>query len=173
MLVVVLPLTDLLEAFRARAYMDTGDYVPDRVTNEMVRDRLSQNDAQNGWLLDRYPRTPAQVDELDGLCRGSGQALDLALVLHVAEEELVRRLVERASSEGRSDDTEAVIRHRQQVFREQTEALTSIYEDRGILRVVDGRGAVSDVTDRCLVAVAPWQGRKDQSKDPTSVATAR
>lgn len=136
----------------AKRYIDAGDYVPDRVTNNMVRDRLAQNDARHGWLLDGYPRTAAQVHELDRFCRDCGQTLDLAIVLGVPGRELVRRLLERASSEGRADDTEAVITHRQQVFRDQTEPLMEIYHARGILKIVDGRGEVADVTTRCLLA---------------------
>lgn len=145
----------------AKRYIDAGDYVPDRVTNDMVRDRLAQSDARYGWLLDGYPRTPAQADELDRLCRDCGQTLDLVIVLGVPDQELVRRLLERAASEGRSDDTEAVITHRQQVFREQTEQLMATYHARGILKIVDGRGDVADVNARCLIAAGrpPGLGR--------------
>ena len=147
----------------AKRYIDVGDYVPDRVTNDMVRDRLAQNDARHGWLLDGYPRTPSQVNELDRFCQDCGHTLDLAIVLGVPERELVRRLLERASSEGRVDDTEAVISHRQQVFREQTEPLMEIYHARGILKIVDGRGDVADVTARCLLAAG-----RDRDAVPTT-----
>lgn len=138
---------------KAKEYMDAGDYVPDAVTNDMVRDRLGQGDARHGWLLDGYPRTPAQVQELDAFMTNCGVTIDLVLVLGVPEPELVRRLLQRAAAEGRTDDTEDVIRHRQQVYREQTEPLMSIYQSRGLLQVVDGRGEVDEVAHQCLGAV--------------------
>src|SRR5918997_542964 len=94
----------------AKRFMDAGDYVPDEVTNKMVRNRIDEPDAKPGFLLDGYPRTPAQVAELDGMISFPGHKLDAAVVLTVDSEELVARLMQRALTEGRADDTEDVIR---------------------------------------------------------------
>jgi adenylate kinase len=137
----------------AQRYMDAGEYVPDQVTNEMVRDRLAQPDAEAGWLLDGYPRTLAQVRELDDIAASTGHPLDAVVVLDVDEEELVRRLTQRAVSSGRSDDTEVVIRHRQQVYRERTARLMGEYEARHCLNVIDGADEVDVVTSRILTSL--------------------
>jgi adenylate kinase len=137
----------------AQKYMDAGDYVPDSVTNAMVRDRLSAPDAAVGFLLDGYPRTVSQVDELAAMLAEHGAALDHVVELTVDREELVTRLVKRAAEQGRSDDTEDVIRRRQEVFAEQTAPLTALYESQGLLVRVDGMGAVADVTARVLSAL--------------------
>ncbi len=137
----------------AKRYMDAGDYVPDEVTNAMVRDRLAQDDAAGGFLLDGYPRTVAQVEELDGMLAESGTSLDGVVVLTVDDEELVQRLLHRAQTEGRADDTEDVIRHRQNVYNEQTAPLLAVYADRGLLVEVDGMGMVDDVSARIFEAL--------------------
>jgi adenylate kinase len=142
----------------AKRYMDAGDYVPDEVTNAMVRDRLSQADAVDGFLLDGYPRTVAQVAELDAMLSDAGGALDAVVVLTVDDEELVQRLLHRAETEGRTDDTEEVIRHRQDVYNEQTAPLIAVYADRGILVEVDGMGAVDEVTERVFAALEKVRG---------------
>ena len=142
----------------AKRYMDAGDYVPDEVTNGMVRDRIGQDDAVSGFLLDGYPRTVAQVEELDAMLAESGSALDAAVVLTVDDEELVQRLLHRARTEGRSDDTEEVIRHRQEVYNEQTAPLIEVYADRGLLVEVDGMGAVDEVSGRILAALDKVRG---------------
>jgi adenylate kinase len=137
----------------AKRYMDAGDYVPDAVTNGMVRDRLAQADASSGFLLDGYPRTVAQVEELDRMLAESDTSLEAVVVLTVDDEELVQRLLHRARTEGRTDDTEEVIRHRQEVYNEQTAPLIAVYGDRGILVEVDGMGSVDDVSGRILDAL--------------------
>jgi adenylate kinase len=137
----------------AKKYMDAGDFVPDSVTNNMVRDRLAQDDAANGFLLDGYPRTVAQVEYLDGVLAEKGQALDVVLQLTADDEELVARLLNRAKETGRSDDTEDVIRHRLELYHTQTEAVVSKYDERGALTRVDGIGAIDEVTDRVLAAI--------------------
>src|SRR6478736_6956556 len=118
----------------AKRFMDAGEYVPDSITNLMVRNRIDEEDAAKGFLLDGYPRTLAQVDELDGMIAFTGHRLDAVVVLTVDPDELVRRLTARAQSEGRSDDTEDVIRRRQEVYTEQTEPLIEDYRGRGLLR---------------------------------------
>lgn len=138
---------------KAQEYMDAGEYVPDEVTNLMVRDRIDEPDAEPGFLLDGYPRTLAQVEELDGMIRHTGHKVDAAVVLTVDDEELVTRLLARAQSDGRSDDTEDVIRRRQEVYAEQTAPLIDVYRERGVLLEVDGMGEVDDVTTRIFAAL--------------------
>jgi adenylate kinase len=138
----------------AKRYMDAGDYVPDTVTNAMVRDRLAEDDAAKGFLLDGYPRTVAQVEELDGMLAATGQSIDAVLVLTVDRDEVVQRLLKRAQIEGRTDDTEDVIRHRQEVYAEQTAPLLQVYAERGLVHEVDGLGDVDEVTERVLAALA-------------------
>ncbi|MFC7361890.1 adenylate kinase [Nocardioides astragali] len=137
----------------AKRYMDAGEYVPDEVTNLMVRNRIDEPDAEPGFLLDGYPRTLAQVTELDGMIRFTGHQLDAVVVLTVDPEELVQRLLQRAVTDGRADDTEDVIRRRQEVYAEQTEPLIEVYRERGILIEVDGMGEVDDVTKRIFEAL--------------------
>ena len=137
----------------ASRYMDAGDYVPDEVTNLMVRNRIDEADADPGFLLDGYPRTLAQVEELDGMIKHTGHALDAVVVLTVDADEIVQRLLQRAELEGRADDTEDVIRRRQEVYAEQTAPLIDVYRQRGILIEVDGLGEVDDVTQRIFAAL--------------------
>lgn len=137
----------------AKRYMDAGEYVPDEVTNSMVADRLAQEDAKGGFLLDGYPRTQAQVEELDGMLEASGHSLDHVVELTADVDEVVGRLLARASLQGRSDDTEDVIRHRLDVYAEQTQPLTDIYAQRGLLSQVDGLGEVDAITDRIRAAI--------------------
>ena len=137
----------------AKRFMDAGEYVPDEVTNLMVRNRIDEDDAAPGFLLDGYPRTLAQVTELDGMIEFTGHRLDAVVVLTVDSEELVQRLLQRAQTDGRADDTEDVIRRRQEVYVEQTEPLIGVYRERGILVEVDGMGEVDDVTARIFDAL--------------------
>ncbi|WP_200951896.1 adenylate kinase [Arthrobacter sp. Soil736] len=141
----------------ARKYMDAGDFVPDSVTNKMVRDRLSEDNVENGFLLDGYPRTTAQVDYLDEILANGEQKLDVVLQLTADDEELVTRLLGRAKDTGRSDDNEAVIRHRLDLYHEETEAVVAKYAERGILTQVDGIGAIDEVTDRVMDAIKVTQ----------------
>jgi adenylate kinase len=137
----------------AKTYMDAGDYVPDSVTNAMVRDRINQDDARTGFLLDGYPRTVAQVEELDAMLADQKAAIDTVVVLTVDQDEIVARLLRRAETEGRTDDTEEVIRYRQQVYAEQTAPLIAVYADRGVLTEVDGMGSVDEVSSRVFQAL--------------------
>lgn len=130
----------------AKSYMDKGEYVPDSVTNDMVRSRLAEADAQDGFLLDGYPRTLDQVEALDGMLAEFGTALDAVLLLVVESEEVISRLVERGKAQGRSDDTEETIRHRLDVYAEQTAPLIDVYEKRELVRRVDGMAPIDDVT---------------------------
>ena len=137
----------------AKKYIDNGDFVPDSVTNRMVRDRLAQDDVAEGFLLDGYPRTSPQVDELDDILATAKAELDVVVQLTADDEELVKRLLNRAQETGRSDDTEAVIRHRLDLYREQTEVVVARYAERGILAKVDGLGDMDDVTARLMEAI--------------------
>jgi adenylate kinase len=138
---------------KAEEYMDAGEYVPDEVTNLMVRARIDEPDAERGFLLDGYPRTLDQVEELDGMIAFTGHRLDAVVVLTVDPDEIVARLVQRAEVEGRADDTEEVVRRRQEVYAEQTEPLIEVYRSRGIVHEIDGMGSVEDVTKRIFDAL--------------------
>jgi adenylate kinase len=131
----------------AQRFMDAGEYVPDEVTNEMVRERISRDDADS-FILDGYPRTIAQVETLDGMLAELHRPLDAVLALVVDSEELIGRLLKRAETSGRADDTEEVIRHRQEVYTGETSPLLKIYGERGLLREVDGMGDVDEVARR-------------------------
>lgn len=130
----------------AKKYMDAGEYVPDSVTNGMVRSRLKEADAKNGFLLDGYPRTVAQVGELDGMLGKT--SLDRVLELTADTDEVVKRLLIRAQDQGRTDDTTEVIRRRLEIYDEQTAPLTALYKSRGLLIQVDGLGSIDDVAAR-------------------------
>lgn len=136
---------------RAQRYMDAGEYVPDDVTNDMVAARLQEEDAADGFLLDGYPRTLAQVAELD---RMLGEAkIDAVVEITADVEEVVARLLGRAQEQGRSDDTEPVIRRRLAVYSEQTQPLVDVYRERDLLIQVDGMGEIDEVTRRLLEAL--------------------
>ena len=137
----------------AKSFMDRGEYVPDAVTNDLVRDRLSHDDAADGFLLDGYPRTADQVAELDRILEASGTKLDAVIQLTADTDEVVRRLLHRAIEQGRADDTEEVIRHRLDVYAAETAPLISVYAARGLVVLVDGLGIIDDVTDRILEAL--------------------
>ena len=139
---------------QAKAYMDKGEYVPDSITNAMVADRIAQADCENGFLLDGYPRTTAQVGELDSMLKASGLALDVVVEITADAEAVVARLLKRAGEQGRADDTEPVIRRRLEVYAESTAPLADIYAERGLLVQVDGMGEIDVVTDRIMEALA-------------------
>jgi adenylate kinase len=161
----------------ARKFMDAGDLVPDEVTIAMVKDRLSYDDVSEGFLLDGFPRTVHQAEVLDGMRADRGKAVDVVLELVVDDEEVVRRLsgrrtcrqcghvwhvdfdppadegtCDRCSGElfQRDDDSEDTIRHRLDVYADQTSPLIGYYGDKGLLRGVDATGPVEDVTDRAI-----------------------
>ncbi|MGN6244663.1 MAG: adenylate kinase [Motilibacteraceae bacterium] len=169
----------------AKRYMDAGDLVPDEVTIAMVRDRLAEDDAARGFLLDGFPRTVGQAEALDGILADLGTALDVVLELDVDEDELVKRLsgrrtcracgtafhVESAPSaaEGvcdacggelyqRDDDKPETIRRRLEVYTEQTAPLVGFYGERGLLVRIEATGTVEDVTERAMAALASRSG---------------
>jgi adenylate kinase len=135
----------------AKSYMDRGAYVPDEVTNDLVKSRLSEPDASRGFLLDGYPRTTEQVRVLDEYLAAQGLQLDAVVQLTADADETVKRLLKRAADQGRSDDTEEVIRHR--LYADQTAPLIHLYADRGLVVSVDGLGAVDEVTQRIATAL--------------------
>ncbi len=137
----------------AQAYMDRGEYVPDTLTNALVRDRLNKEDAKRGFLLDGYPRTIDQVSELDYILLESGKKLDVVVQLTADGDELLRRLSGRALEQGRSDDTPEVIKRRLDVYEEQTAPLIDVYVSRGVVAKIDGLGEITEVTSRIIEAI--------------------
>jgi adenylate kinase len=139
---------------QVKAILDAGDYVPDSLTNELVKDRLREADCDGGFLLDGYPRTTDQVSYLDHLLAADGNSLDAVIELVADQDEIVRRLRKRALEQGRTDDTEEAIRHRQEVYRRETEPLVAEYRTRDLLVEVDGLGDIDDVTARIFSVLA-------------------
>jgi adenylate kinase len=137
----------------AKSYLDAGDNVPDDVTNALIKDRLSEADVAGGFLLDGYPRTAAQVEFLDGVLAESGTALDAVVELEADPDETVARLRKRALEQNRTDDTEEVVRHRLEVYREQTAPLIDLYGSRGALVKINGLGEIDEVTARISAAL--------------------
>jgi adenylate kinase len=133
----------------AQRWSDAGNLVPDSVTNAMVRDRLAQNDCATGFLLDGYPRTTAQADELAGMLKERYTALNAVVNLIVPDADLVERLLKR----GRSDDTRETIARRLEVYHESTKPLIGYYRDMKLLRDVEGVGSIVDITGRILSAL--------------------
>ena len=138
---------------KVKAILDAGDYVPDSLTNELISDRLSQADAAEGFLLDGYPRTIPQVEFLDARLAAQGQALTAVVQLVADRDAIVERLRKRALEQGRSDDTEDAIRHRQDVYLRETAPLIETYRERGLLVDVDGLGSVDEVAARIDAAL--------------------
>ncbi|WP_456922944.1 adenylate kinase [Geodermatophilus sp. SYSU D00705] len=161
---------------QAKVFMDAGDLVPDEVTVAMVRDRLAEPDAKGGFLLDGFPRTIPQAEQLRSSLQDLGHGLDRVLELVVEEEELVRRLSgRRMLVDGewvqREDDKPETVRHRLQVYREQTEPLSGFYEAEGLLTRIDAIGAVEEVTERAMRALGQ-AGGDGQPDVPTGQPTA-
>ncbi|KQU70939.1 adenylate kinase [Phycicoccus sp. Root101] len=138
---------------QVKEVLASGGYVTDDITNAIVRDRLFEDDAEKGFLLDGYPRTSAQVDALDAILAEHGHTLEVVLELTVDEDAVVARLLKRAEIEGRDDDTEEVIRERQAIYRRETAPLTDVYSERGLLVKVDGMGSVDEVFTRISEAL--------------------
>lgn len=144
----------------AKSYIDKGEYVPNEVTNGLVRDRLHWDDAVEGFLLDGYPRTLDQVEELERMLDADGLSLDVAVEITADTEEIVKRLLKRATEQNRADDTEPVIRHRMEVYTAQTQPLVDVYRDMGLLVQVDGIGEIDEVTERIYEALSEKLGRQ-------------
>lgn len=155
---------------QVKAIVDAGDYVPDSLTNALVTDRLDEDDARNGFLLDGYPRTLDQVTYLDDLLASKGQSLDAVIQLVADRDEVVARLTKRASEQGRVDDSEEAIRHRQEVYLRETSPLIDVYRDRGLLFEVDGLGEIDAVASRIQSALAERGILPTTERDSESVA---
>lgn len=132
----------------AKVFYDKGIYVPDEITNRIVEDRLTWNDAKNGFLLDGYPRTIDQVNFLDQILSKKSQKIDKVLELTIDIPVVVERLLKRAQEQGRIDDTKEVITKRLEVYANSTAPLLAEYKNRGILVQVDGMGSVSEVEEK-------------------------
>ncbi len=132
---------------KVEAIMAAGDYVPDEVTVAMLEERISRPDAKLGFILDGFPRTPGQVESLDGLIGDDG--LDKVVVFEVDEDELTERMLSR----GRVDDSAETIRNRFTVYAEQTQPLLDVYDSRGVTVSVDGMGEVEEITERVLAVL--------------------
>jgi adenylate kinase len=139
---------------QVKAIVDAGDYVPDSLTNALVTDRLNEADAAGGFLLDGYPRTTDQVEYLANLLASHGHSLDAVIRLVADQDEIVRRLRQRAIDQGRVDDSEEAIRHRQDVYIRETAPLIDMFRAQGLLVEVDGLGPIDEVTGRIFDALA-------------------
>lgn len=139
---------------QVKAIVDAGDYVPDSLTNALVTDRLAEADAAGGFLLDGYPRTTDQVEYLADLLASHGHTLDAVIRLVADQDEIVRRLRQRALDQGRVDDSEEAIRHRQEVYIRETAPLIDMFREQGLLVEVDGLGPIDEVTSRIFAALA-------------------
>jgi adenylate kinase len=137
----------------AAKYLDGGDFVPDHLTNALVKDRLQDDDVQAGFLLDGYPRTAPQVVELDNLLASQGGALDAVIELRAPDSELEQRMLQRAHKEGRRDDTVDVFRRRLDLYHRETHEVVSVYAGRGLLVSVNGSGDPGEVTELAITAV--------------------
>ena len=138
---------------QVKEVLASGGYVTDEITNAIVRDRLFEDDAEQGFLLDGYPRTLHQVETLDAALAESGKSLDAVISLVADIDEVVARLLKRAESSGRSDDNEETIRVRQQVYATETAPLLDLYRNRGVLVEVDGLGPIDEVSERVFAAL--------------------
>lgn len=136
------------------AILDKGDLVPDELTSEIVRDRLSQEDAAQGFLLDGYPRNTAQVAHLESFLSERGEALDAVILLDVPREESLERLTLRATEQGRSDDTPEAIGHRLDIYERETAPIIEVYGPKGIVDRIDGVGSLDEITERISEALA-------------------
>ena len=135
---------------KAQSYMDAGENVPDSLTNDLIHDRIAQSDCADGFLLDGYPRTAAQLEALEAMLAEQSATLDAAVELVADVEVVVNRLRQRAVEQGRSDDSEDVVRHRLGVYAEQTAPLIDVFRDKDLLVTVDGLGPIEDITERIL-----------------------
>jgi adenylate kinase len=139
---------------QAEALMARGDLVPDEIVIQVARERLGQDDARKGFILDGFPRTRAQALALDEMLGELGTPLERCVSLQVATEELVTRLLERGRIQGRSDDNEESIRHRMEVYRQQTQPLIDHYRAQGVLREIEAQGTIQEVAKRVEEALS-------------------
>jgi adenylate kinase len=140
----------------ARSFIDRGDLVPDEMVIALTVARVVEAISNGGYVLDGYPRTLAQAEAAYRWATARGVTFDLAIYFDIGRDELIARLLKRAEQEGRSDDTEATIRHRLEVFEHDTLPLVGYYQERGVLLRVDAVGHVDAVTER-IFAELHWQ----------------
>jgi adenylate kinase len=138
---------------QVKAIIEAGDLVPDELTSAVVRDRLSQQDAADGFLLDGYPRNVAQVMHLDEFLEGRDEQLDAVIELVVPRDESISRISLRAAEQGRSDDTEEVIANRLAIYERETAPILEVYRTRGIVDRIDGVGSLDEITARIIAAL--------------------
>lgn len=138
---------------QVKAVIEAGDLVPDELTSAVVRDRLSQADAEEGFLLDGYPRNVAQVMHLDEFLEGRDEQLDAVIELVVPREESIERIARRAAEQGRSDDTEEVIANRLAIYERETAPILEVYRTRAIVDQIDGVGSLDEITSRIIAAL--------------------
>lgn len=139
---------------RVQAIIEAGDLVPDELTSELVRDRLAQPDAAEGFLLDGYPRNRGQVADLAAFLDARGEALDAVIELDVPRDESITRISQRAIEQGRTDDTEDVIANRLAIYERETAPILEVYRAQGIVVRIDGVGTLDEVTTRIFEALA-------------------
>ncbi|MEI3849760.1 MULTISPECIES: adenylate kinase [unclassified Microbacterium] len=138
---------------QVKAIIEAGDLVSDELTSAVVRDRLAQADAAEGFLLDGYPRNMAQVMHLDEFLEGRDESLDAVIELAVPRDESIARIAGRAAEQGRSDDTEEVIANRLAIYERETAPILEVYRTRGIVDDIDGVGSLDEITDRIIAAL--------------------
>ncbi|GGI12332.1 adenylate kinase [Galliscardovia ingluviei] len=138
---------------KALSYTDKGELVPDSLTNSIVEDRLGQEDAAQGWILDGYPRNASQVEALDAMLAQRGEQLDAVVALDADREVLMERMKKRAEIEGRSDDTPEAIAKRLDVYAKETAPLLDIYRERGILVDINGVGDIDEIHKAIVTAL--------------------
>ena len=139
---------------KAKAVMDAGHLVSDDILLGMLEERLAQDDARNGFILDGYPRNLAQASALDELLAKIGQPLDAVVKLEVPNAAIIERCELRFAAEGRADDNPESVRNRLNVYNDVTAPVIEYYRQRGMLKVVHGEGSMDDVFTRILQAVA-------------------
>jgi len=138
---------------QVQAIIAAGNLVPDELTSAIVRDRLAQDDAAPGFLLDGYPRNLGQVGDLDAFLEARGESLDAVIELDVPREESIARLTKRAEEQGRTDDTAEVIAHRLGIYESETAPILDVYRERGLVVAIDGIGSLDVITERILTAL--------------------
>jgi adenylate kinase len=139
---------------QAKSYMDRGALVPDEVMVGMVQERLEQADAQQGFVLDGFPRTVVQAEALSRMLPRLGRPIEHVISIEVPEEELLRRLAKRHEIEGRHDDTDDTARRRLEVYQRETAPLIDYYRHSGLLRPVSGVGTVEDIFAQIIAVVS-------------------
>ncbi|UIN31131.1 adenylate kinase [Microbacterium binotii] len=138
---------------QVQAIIAAGNLVPDELTSAVVRDRLAQDDAAPGFLLDGYPRNLGQVGDLDAFLEERGESLDAVIELNVPRDESIARLTKRAAEQGRTDDTAEVIAHRLSIYENETAPILDVYRERGLVIAIDGIGSLDAITERILTAL--------------------